>query len=83
MDFPTLLKLTSAETDRKQWIDLAASYQQAQNRVASGGREAQREADKIIDAASQQLQRAFRAIRHPLPSRDELKAMLAHAKLKT
>ena len=83
MDFPTLLKLTASEADRKQWMDLAVSYQEAQKRVASGGSEAQRASDQVIEVAAKHLQHAFRAIRHPLPSRDELKKMLANAQVKT
>jgi hypothetical protein len=81
MDFSTLLLLTGSQADRDQWIRLAASLQQAAKRMASGDREAERESLQVLDEADAHLKKTFRALRHPLPSREELKSSLENAEL--
>jgi hypothetical protein len=70
----SLLDLIPREGDRAELRDLGRRHNRA---VVSRAPAAEREA--ILDEAMARVQDHFRAIRHPLPSRDDLAQMLAEA----
>jgi CHASE3 domain sensor protein len=81
MKFENLLGLIAKESDQKEFVRLGQEYVKAHQdtREASdsaGARTAETEREDILDQITKQIQWHFRAVRHPIPTRQELEEML-------
>lgn len=78
MRFEDLLKVIGEKADREEFTRLGREYAD-ERRLAraggGGGDEARREA--ALGALMEKVQWHFRAIRHPMPTRQQLEEMLA------
>lgn len=76
MRFEDLLKVIGEDDDREEFTRLGREYADAHRLARAGeGSEAQREA--ALGALMEKVQWHFRAIRHPMPTRQQLEEMLA------
>jgi len=80
MELDDLLGLIQKEADRQEFLRVTRSYHavaRAGDAEASpGDRMTEAERDALLDKVMQQLMSHFRPIRHPIPTRDDLKRMI-------
>ena len=69
MTLESLLNLIGKEDDRKLLVELVGEYGSRQQMPASR--------DQTLDRIMHQVQLHYRAIRHPLPTRQDIEGMLA------
>lgn len=81
MGLDDLLTLIPKEADRREFLRLTGAYHAAARagdaEAPRGDRVTEAERDALLDEVMQQLMTHFRAIRHPIPTRDDLKRMIA------
>ena len=79
MEFEDLVGLIAKTGDRDEFLRIGRALHQADARAALHARSTADEAEgrALLDELRRRLQVHFRAVRHPVPSDDELKQMVA------
>lgn len=78
MKFEDLMKVIGGEAEREELTRLGREYTEAQRLMrARGDAQDDAERDAALGELMDKVQLHFRAIRHPLPTRQQLEEMLS------